>query len=205
MRSAWKMPGNPWPHDMVIQTSTPVHLLTLLYVRHAWGIAADADVPALDPVPETGMSAPPPDATRQEWASRWMHAWERAWAWFEIEDVRHHPPTPELLRSLAPGSPLNPSVPPLWQVDHGPAGIDAPALTAWETSLRDDHSIPARQTPEWRNLKALIAAWRSGVESIILLPYHGYYARRVTVRHLAVSKTTRDDPELYARALRDLR
>lgn len=81
-------------------------------------------------------------------------------------------------------------------IEHGDQGVDPNALFRWEKSLQDDHSAPLEERPERRNLDALIPAWRAGIDSIIVLPYRGYFARRVTRRHLAVSKATRDDPTL---------
>ena len=55
--------------------------------------------------------------------------------------------------------------------------------------------------PEPQSLPALIAAWEGGLDTVIVLPYAGYFARRVTQRHLAVSAATRNDPDSYSRAL----
>jgi hypothetical protein len=79
--------------------------------------------------------------------------------------------------------------------------IDSNALFQWEKSPQDDHSALLEEHPERRNLDALIPAWRAGIDSIIVLPYRGYFARGVTRRHLAVSKATRDDPALDDLAL----
>lgn len=47
MRSVHERPGQAWPHEMVIHVDHPNHILTLLYLRDAWGIAPDRDLPAL--------------------------------------------------------------------------------------------------------------------------------------------------------------
>ncbi|WP_434619689.1 hypothetical protein [Arthrobacter sp. A5] len=47
----------------------------------------------------------------------------------------------------------------------------------------------------------LIPAWESGLDTIIVIPYDGYFAQRVTRRRLAVSRSTRIDPDSYSRAL----
>lgn len=90
---------------------------------------------------------------------------------------------------------------PRWAVEHGDDGIDREALSRWTRSLDDGHTLLWEEHPERRCLDALIPAWRSGVESIVVLPYAGYFARRITRRHFAVSKATRDDPVLYDLAL----
>ncbi|MBN9605002.1 MAG: hypothetical protein J0G30_00110 [Actinomycetales bacterium] len=197
------MPGNPWPHDMVLRIDQPGHLLTLLFIRAAWALPTAVELPPLEPVPDAGASAMPDTASRGEWAARWEMAWQRAWAWYDLDGVGQRHPTPETLRSLGPGSPLIAEFPPMWEIEHGDAGIDRAAFAAWSMSQHDDHHKPLEEHPERRNLDELIPAWRSGIESIIVLPYAGYFARRVNRRHLAVCKTTRDDPDLYARALRE--
>jgi hypothetical protein len=55
--------------------------------------------------------------------------------------------------------------------------------------------------PEPQSLPALVAAWKGGLDTVIVLPYSGYFARRITSRHLAVSAATRNDPVSYSRAL----
>jgi hypothetical protein len=59
----------------------------------------------------------------------------------------------------------------------------------------------AAESPEPRSLPALIAAWQGGLDTVIVLPYAGFFARRITKRHLAVSAAARNDPESYSRAL----
>ncbi|MGN7200414.1 hypothetical protein [Arthrobacter sp. SAFR-044] len=57
------------------------------------------------------------------------------------------------------------------------------------------------KTPNDRSFPALIPAWESGIDSIIVLPYRGYFARRITRRHVVVSAEVRSTPEQYSRAL----
>jgi hypothetical protein len=52
-----------------------------------------------------------------------------------------------------------------------------------------------------QSLTALIAAWKNGLDTVAVLPYAGFFARRITNRHLAVSAETRKDPASYAQAL----
>lgn len=203
-------PGPGWPQGMAIRVDeTPHHLTILLFVRHAWGIAADADVPRLDPQPDVGRSRIPDTAPPPEWDARWRQAWERAWDWYSVAepDPTIHP-TPERIRSVSrPGHGLDPLIPPFWQADYGWDGIDAGACTAWEMACSPEAYGRGRKkaadAPEPRSLPALIAAWEHGLDSIIVLPYQGYYARRVTARHLAVSAATRNEPAAYSRALRE--
>ena len=52
MRADRPIPGNPWPHDMVIQTQEGSdRLLDLLWVREAWALKPEGEgvPPRLDP------------------------------------------------------------------------------------------------------------------------------------------------------------
>jgi len=196
------MPGNSWPHDMVIAVEDdPNGILELLFIRSAWKIAPGAAIPALEPEPDPGASAPPPTAGPDEWGERWRRAWRRAWDWYSIRDPRQGP-TPELLRTRSrPGRPLHPASPPSWQAEHGEEGIDRDALARWRDGLRPKQRLPLDRQPERVCLPALVEAWRAGLELVIELPYAGHHARRLSPRHLVVSRATRADPDLYGRAL----
>src|SRR4051812_35700978 len=55
MRSAGPIPGNPWPHDMVITVDDdPQQLLELLWLRDRWLLASDHP----DPPPSLVLVAP---------------------------------------------------------------------------------------------------------------------------------------------------
>jgi hypothetical protein len=98
---------------------------------------------------------------------------------------------------MQPGQPLHPLIPPLWTSEYGWDGIDQDAFNTWEQSMAQ--KVPT--DPERKNLSSLIPAWKSGLDTIIVLPYAGYFAKRVTRGHLAVSAATRNDPESHSRAL----
>ncbi|MGY4542620.1 hypothetical protein ACVWY0_002544 [Arthrobacter sp. UYNi723] len=55
---------------------------------------------------------------------------------------------------------------------------------------------------ECQNLPDLVPAWESGLDTVIVLPYAGYFAQRMTPRYLAVSAATRNDLDTYSRALK---
>ncbi|BCW68288.1 hypothetical protein NicSoilB4_30510 [Arthrobacter sp. NicSoilB4] len=202
------VPDNPCPPGMAIRVDTPHHLTLLLFIRDAWHIAGDADVPRLEPLPEAGISQLPDSATPAEWEARWHRAWARLWDWYSVEepDPTVHP-SPARLRSVwQPGHGLDPLVPPFWQADYGWDGIDTGAYNAWVMVSRphaDTHpGRNAAELPEPQSLPALIAAWENGLDTVIVLPCQGYFARRITARHLAVSAATRNEPAAYSRALR---
>jgi hypothetical protein len=187
---------------MIRVEDDPHHLNQLLFIRQAWAVAADADIPALDPQPVCGTSRLPDTPGAAEWEKRWRIAWKRAWDWYQIADpapAALQALTPEAIRALsAPGQALNPLIPPFWSFEYGWEGIDVEAFGSWERGLIPD--IPS--SAERASLPDLIRAWESGIESVIVLPYAGYFARRISHRHLAVSAAVRNEPESYSRALR---
>lgn len=200
MRSVHELPGEPWPHDMVISVDQPDNLLTLLFVRHVWSIARDADIPVLSPPPAPGNSTRPESPSSDVWAARWVETWSAAWAWYAdgaggpaLEAARSDP------RAALAAVVAN--LPPMWETQYGSAGIDRDAVWRWMQTLHDA-PVPRDEAPERRNLSDLVAAWRDGIDSIIVLPYGIGFSKRVTTRHLVVSSTTRDDPALYCQALR---
>lgn len=200
MRLKWPRWGNPWPHDMVIRVEDhPVALNLLLFVRRSWSLAADLDIPELQPAPERGSSARPESASVAEWEYRWRTAWNRAWRWYDIKDSDPtHLPTPEIIREVSrPGQDLHPLIPPLWTADYGQEGLDWDAFSEWDRALTPHFPSYAERLC----LPDLIDAWRSGMENVIVLPYAGYFAQRVSRSYLAVSAVTRNAPEDYCKAL----
>jgi hypothetical protein len=201
MRSTEPIPGNPWPHDMVLSIDQPHHLQLLLFIREAWDVGSDTAVPPLDPVPDVGSSAMPGTASRAEWKRRWQNEWARAWDWYNVHDPSARPTQADLVALWRPGQPLHPALPPRWDVEYGMDGVDQEAFTAWSMRLQPPLGQPFAETPERVSLPALIPAWQTGLQCIIVLPYAGHFAKRITPRHLAVSPSTRADDEQYSRAL----
>lgn len=106
MRASGPIRGNPWPHDMAIALEEhPLSLDLLLFIRHAWSMAADAEIPGLRPSRDPGASRVPDSASIAEWEDRWRVAWKRAWDWYKIEDPdRTKHATQEIMRQvLRPG------------------------------------------------------------------------------------------------------
>ncbi|UOE43029.1 hypothetical protein [Agromyces larvae] len=62
MRSSVPIPGNPWPHDMVIAVDDDPHqLVELLWMREAWGLEGILEPGALEPgILEPGALRPGP-------------------------------------------------------------------------------------------------------------------------------------------------
>lgn len=201
MRASSPIRGNPWPHEMTIAVDEhPLSLNLLLFVRHVWGIAADVVIPELAPLPDAGTSRVPESASVAEWDDRWRIAWARAWDWYKIADAdQEKHPTQELMQQvMRPGQDLHPLIPPFWTTEYGWDGLDSDAFNNWDTALSP--RIPS--DAERQNLPDLVPAWESGLDTVIVLPYAGYFAQRMTPRHLAVSAPTRNDPDTYSRALK---
>lgn len=201
MRSVHKQPGTPWPHEMVINVDHPNHLLTLLYVRDTWNIAREANLPELFPAPAPGVSALPGRPSPETWGTRWNEAWHTAWDWYVQGADGDVIPITTSPRGSGTAT-TNPVMPPMWETAYGSEGIDREALWEWIVSLQDAPTALA-ETPERRNLSDLIVAWRSGIDSMIVLPYADDFSKRITTRHLLVSTTTRNNPVLYGQALRN--
>ena len=66
MQSTSAIPGNPWPHDMVVEIEDSPHaLLDLLWLREACGLQpAGVDLPPLLAHPPARQAARLPDADR---------------------------------------------------------------------------------------------------------------------------------------------
>ncbi len=202
MRWSKPRPENPWPQDMAIRVNDLPHNLTLLlFVRQAWSIAPpDMDIPASKSRTRLRSIQSAQISRRRHMDHRWRTAWNQAWSWYEIEDPTHHPTPAEMREFTDSSQELNPFVPPFWTQQYGSEGLDQGAYQAWEQRLMP--KFP--QDAEPRSLQELIPAWKSGIDTIIVLPYKGgYFAQRLTRRHLAVSAETRNNPEQYSRALRE--
>lgn len=185
---------------MVIRVEDlPHHLTLLLFVREAWSLAPDIDIPPLQPAPDCGRSQMPHSADASTWDMRWKTMWNEALNWYEIA-ARGYLPTPaEMRESQDPSQGLNPFIPPFWTQRYEWEGLDRDAYQAWEQRLMPKFPHDG----EYRSLQALIPAWKSGIDTIIVLPYRGYFAHRLSHQHLVVSADTRNNPANYSRALRE--
>ncbi len=194
MRSEFPLPGNPWPHDMVIRVENDPHdALTLLYARAALGLRIP-EIPEVEGVPRAAASG---DA---ELEAQWRRDWMRAWEKYEERSIR--PPDAETLRLIAqtPDEELAERF--LFSSRAWLERIDAAAYTDWSWSLMtSEHPRRLEETPERRSLPALIDSWRTGLQVVVELPYAAHFAERINPRHLVVSRMTRADPERYSRAL----
>ena len=193
------LPGSsPWPHDMQLNVEecwSP--LIFLLFVRSAWRLEIDA-VPRLDSEPDPGTSQRPDDLDENAAVQRWLAEWRRAWTHFETADPAIGTPdvaTQRLLDTLTDHELW--AATSTWPSDFWNSGIDRDAYDMWRTTM----PAPLGDLPENRVIPALVDAWKGGLTTIIQLPYRGFFAQRINREHLVVSRTTRNDPEMLARAL----
>ncbi|OUE26728.1 hypothetical protein [Clavibacter michiganensis] len=197
MRSTRPIPGDPWPHDMVLRIDDePRELTSLLFVREAWRLPIP-DVPGLEGEPDVGTSARPAGLGEAEAVERWRTEWARVWPRFAVLRQVMRAPEEEAMRLLRGIAADEQDAGTLFDE----AGVDREAFEAWHVTLRDDHRLPVAEHPERVCVTALADAWRDGLESIVQLPYAGYHAERRDPATLVVSRAARHDPELYRRAL----
>jgi hypothetical protein len=188
-----------WPREMRITIEDHVqHLKMLLFIRQAWMIAQDVAIPELSPAPDIGTSHIPEPPSREVWEDRWKREWDCSWAWYDTRKIQDAAISQDEMRDISrPGQGLHPIVPPFWTVEYGTDGFDLTAFNTWDRMTLP--TFPSRA--ERDSTAALVAAWRDGLTTIIVLPYSGYFAKRLNHNHLVVSAETRQSPELYSRAL----
>lgn len=57
------------------------------------------------------------------------------------------------------------------------------------------------ESPEHRDLDALIRAWRTGLTKVVTIPCRGEFSRKITDNALLMTDATRADSSAYQRAL----
>jgi hypothetical protein len=199
MQWSESMPGEKWPQAMSISINDDFAIEELLFARSALDLGENG-VPPVSPVPDPGNSRRPHDFDLAEANLRWQLEWASAWDRISPTDREPRQPTDEMqhLLDTTPDDELwdavNPST--AW----GDA-IDRDACGRWRMALHSADDVPVDRTPERLAFPALITAWRSGLTTVVTVPFEGYFALRTHPTHLIVSYATRNDPELYRHAL----
>jgi len=194
-----RSPEADWPRDMAISVAQPSTLYLLLFVRSAWGLD-DNGVPLLDVEPAPGTTAPPAGFDRPAANARWADDWARAFEAVVPSIARTSGPDAATRELLDGDSSLDElmhavSTEAFWRI-----GLDLEAEWEW----RRDPPRPWRPgslSPEHDVVEWLVPVWRTGLTTIVELPFAGYYATRIGRRHAVISRVTRRDPELYSIAL----
>ncbi|KJQ55403.1 hypothetical protein [Microbacterium sp. SA39] len=209
MRSTTPMPGNPWPHDMIITVDDRVQpLLELLWVREAHDLRPDGEglPPLLVDSPAPAVT-PVDEGTRSRWSEEWARIWHEVVAHAGIE---HDPALTERAFSTQHGSPEREALfrqlmGPMWGDEFGREVFDDASSREWERRGQVAHMArrptALEDSPERRDLAALAAAWRRGLTKIVTIPCHGDHVRQVGDHALLVTDGIRDDSTRYREAL----
>jgi hypothetical protein len=204
MRSYAPMPGNPWPHDMIIEVDDSPHaLIELLWMREARGLR-----PSGDDLPPLLIDTPdrvPEAIDNTGWTEAWPVVWSAA---IEHAGLIRDPSIFARLQATADRSPeraelLEQIVGPTARDTFGEAFDDSWA--SWSTAQFDarqrmrPHAL--EDHPERRSLDSLIAAWRRGLTKIVTIPITGDYVRVIGPHALLTTDAIRADPARYSEAL----
>jgi len=210
MRSVRPIPGNPWPHEMTITVDdSPSTLLELLWIREAYHLRIeDEHIPPLLTEAPAAANGPAPTESA---SAIWEQAWPRLWRAVTQHAGRDQDPGQfERLQQTANGSPerlqiLHEIVGPSWRDEFGDAVFDDPSYREWSQRGTDRQISAMRQpgaeSPEHRDLDALIRAWRSGLTKVVTIPCQGVFAHKITDNALLMTDATRADSSAYQRAL----
>ena len=209
MRSSVPIPGDPWPHEMVITVDDDANsLVELLWIREAWELQ-----PSGDDLPPLLVDTPDLRLNQDEEFD--IRGWQTAWSELWIASVRHagsvrDPGLFEALRGTADHSAERADLMarlmgPSWRGRFGEAGLDE-RYAAWTAAQFQQrvarHPTSFEDQPERRSLEALIAAWRVGLTKIVTIPCRGEYTRTIGEHTLLVTDATRDDVDMFSAALR---
>ncbi|MFB2556418.1 hypothetical protein [Herbiconiux liangxiaofengii] len=198
------MPGNPWPHDMMLRIEdSPSALHELLWIREAWGLQPQGDdLPPLLAHPPEPVGLPAPE--------EWQRAWPDLWAACLAQAGRPHDPgligrlsdtslgSEERARLLTELTGVS------WRDRFGDEAFTS-SFDAWSEAQRTAQHLRRPlaydDTPERKSLDALIVAWQAGITEFVLIPCRGDFTRRLSPSTLLVTEATRNDPRRYAAAL----
>ncbi|MCX6502672.1 MAG: hypothetical protein NT132_09750 [Microbacterium sp.] len=209
MRSEQPLPGNPWPHDMVITLDDSSQaLLQLLWLREAYDLPVVGDVPP----PLTDTPARASRALSEDQRAQWTREWPRIWdAITRHTAIEHDPLLIERAMAAGIGSPerlelLQQMAGPSWLDAFGDDAFADPSYEEWgrrgfEAAMAS-HDRALKEQPERRDLAALVPAWERGLTTIVTIPCRGSFTRTLTPASLLVTNETRADSGAYRAALR---
>jgi hypothetical protein len=208
------MRGEAWPHAMAITVDEkPTFVLELLWIREAYDLQPEGEdlPPLLTDTPARVIDPAVSDAERSRWEAAWSQLWHGAVAHAGGERGADLFDEFEELRQAADGSPGRADlifriVGPNWHDAFGDAVFRDRAYSAWERK-RVDALIEVLMTgreedsPERRDLDALVPAWRAGLTKFVSIPCRGEFTRRIGPSTLLVTDATRNDSASFRRAL----
>lgn len=171
-----------WPPDMVISVDPRSRLLHLLFDYSALRLENTRGIPSLVSEPR-----PLPSPSASPFAqSRWERDWDAVRQWYRTPGG-----------DSASGSSASAVAGGAVRRSSG----DDEARSRWFQEVAPRDLAPGQDSPEWVCLDALVPAWREGLDTILILPYRGRYAERLSTRVLLVSPSTRSSPSAYRAAL----
>lgn len=186
-----------WPQSMSLQLDgLPHHILELLYLRRAWGIAADIALPGLDPLPQTGASKLPCDPEKFLWEVRWKKKWKQVWN-AQVAGQFRVPGTAILSTGSGTGR-----YPEFWRAEFGVSGFDQEAFEGWEQHIHESFGRQLLQAAHHEQVEpVIIAAWERGLKHVTALPWQGQISLRLGEGHLVTTLGTLDDAQQFRTAL----
>jgi len=207
--SSVPIPGNPWPHDMILTIEDDSQtLLDLLWVREAWSLrpAGDDLAPLLSVTPISTHNEAVPVGKIAEWQEAWPSIWQACLQHAgQIRDATVF----EQLHGTAIGaneraSLLHGLLGPSWRDAFSDDAFTDQYLD-WNQAQFEANSNRRYQSfeeePERVSLAALIPAWQAGLSKVVVIPCTGSFTRVIGQHTLLLTAETRDDPERYSEAL----
>ena len=206
MCSLVPIPGDPWPHDMVITIEDGAHaLLDLLWIREAWNLHPVGDdlPPLLSDTPASAQLESDASTEPAHWRSAWPDLWKACVRHAGLlQDARLF----DQLSATANGSAeraelLRRMFGPSWRDAFGDAAF-TDRYHAWTmANFKARQMRSFEEQPERMSLAALIPAWRAGLGKIVVVPCRGTHTRVIGEHSLLMTAETRDDPQRYSEAL----
>ena len=186
-----------WPQQMSLEVDALPHpILELLYLRSAWKIAADIELPELEPTLEKGKSQLPDAQDRFLWEVRWKKQWKQAWN-ARIAGQYRVPGTQTLSAGNRAHKPAD-----SWRAEYGVAGFDDSAYERWVEQIRvSAEQLLAGATRHELIEPVIIAAWERGLEQMTVLPWQGFISLRLGESHLVTSLDTIGQAQKFRAAL----
>ncbi|MEN0085313.1 MAG: hypothetical protein AAGC66_11150 [Leifsonia sp.] len=203
------MPGNPWPHDMMITIEDDLQqVLELLWIREAWMLEPEGpDLPPLlvdtpAPLDASVRAAAPVEAWRETWPRVWRAVVAHTGNVRDADILERLQQSAD--RSDERARLLLELIGPSWQDALG-AAAGPDDLQQWMHAQFERRAsrrpVTLEEQPERAALDALIPAWRCGLTKIVEIPCGGSHTRRIGEHTLLVTAGTRADTARYAEAL----
>ncbi|ATG52556.1 hypothetical protein CFK38_14275 [Brachybacterium vulturis] len=171
---------------MVIAVDPRSRLLHLLYDHSALRLENTRGLPPLISEPPIIAASEPVHPSGKSWQDEWEQSWDATRQWYRTRT-----------RDTPPESPPRHRI----RDDAGREVLDDDERSRWFDEVAPVDLTAARTSPEHVCLDALVPAWRTGLETILVLPYRGEHAERLSLGTLLVSPATRRSPSAFRKAL----